>query len=419
MRAGADVPAKAARPAAFAFVFITILLDMLALGIILPVLPSLVVQFLAGDTTRATEIYGVFGTAWALMQFFFSPVFGALSDRYGRRPVFLISNFGLGLDYVLMALAPTLVWLFVGRVISGITSASISTSFAYVADVTPAEQRGAKFGLLGAAFGAGFVVGPALGGLLTSIDLRAPFWFAAALSLANALYGLFILPESLPPERRSAFSWRRANPLGSLALLRSQPGLLGLSAVVFLGHLAHAVLPSVAVLYMAVRYGWGEKVIGFTLAGVGAAAVIVQAGVVGRAIKQFGERTSLLFGLACGAAGFAIYGLAASGPVFWSAIPVMAFWGLANASAQALMTGRVSPTAQGQLQGANSSMMSIAALIGPGLFTQLFAHSHGPGAWVDVPGLPFLTAGGLLVAAIAVGWRATRAPAAVTAAQET
>src|SRR5882672_853026 len=201
----------ATRQAAFAFVFVTVLLDMLALGMIIPVLPKLIESFLAGDTARASEFVGLFATVWALMQFVFSPVQGALSDRFGRRPVILISNFGLGLDYIVMALAPSLNWLFVGRVISGITAASISTSYAYVADVTPAEARAARFGLLGAAFGIGFVLGPALGGLAGAVDPRLPFWIAAGLSLANALYGLLVLPESLPPERRAPFAWRRAN----------------------------------------------------------------------------------------------------------------------------------------------------------------------------------------------------------------
>jgi MFS transporter, DHA1 family, tetracycline resistance protein len=245
---------RAQRPAAFAFVFVTVLLDMLAIGIIIPVLPKLVVDFVGGDAAEGARIYGLFGTVWALMQFVFSPVQGALSDRFGRRPVILISNFGLGLDYIVMALAPSLNWLFVGRVISGITAASISTAYAYVADVTPPEARAARFGLLGAAFGIGFVLGPALGGLAGAVDPRLPFWIAAALSLANALYGLLVLPESLPPERRAPFAWRRANPVGALALLASQSTLIGLATVNFLGNLAHAALPSIGVLYMMYRY---------------------------------------------------------------------------------------------------------------------------------------------------------------------
>jgi DHA1 family tetracycline resistance protein-like MFS transporter len=237
-----QVPITRAPPrrAAFAFVFVTVLLDMLTIGIIIPVLPKLVVDFVGGDAAEGARVYGLFGTVWALMQFVFSPVQGALSDRFGRRPVMLISNFGLGLDYIVMALAPSLNWLFLGRVISGITEASISTSFAYVADVTKPEERAARFGLLGAAFGIGFVLGPALGGLTGAIDPRLPFWIAAGLSLTNALYGFFVLPESLPPERRAPFAWRRANPVGALTLLRSQAALVGLASVNFLGNLAHA-----------------------------------------------------------------------------------------------------------------------------------------------------------------------------------
>src|SRR5512137_1306256 len=222
------------RRAALAFIFVTIVLDMFALGMIIPVLPHLIEDFLGGDTAGAAKVYGVFGTVWALMQFLSMPVVGALSDRYGRRRVVLLSNFGLGLEYVLMALAPNLWWLFVGRVISGMTAASVSTGMAYIADVTPPEKRSTAFGKVGVAFGLGFVLGPALGGLLGSVDPRLPFWVAAALSLANAAYGYFILPESLPPERRRAFQWRRANPVGSLALLRRHPELSGLAGVVFL-----------------------------------------------------------------------------------------------------------------------------------------------------------------------------------------
>src|SRR6267378_6289311 len=207
------------RRAALAFIFVTVVLDMLALGMIVPVLPKLVEDFVGGNTARAAEIYGLFGTVWALMQFIFSPVLGALSDRYGRRPVILISNLGLGLDYLVMALAPSLAWLFVGRIISGITAASFSTAYAYIADVTEPEKRAGAFGMVGAAFGVGFVLGPAVGGLLGTLDPRLPFWVAAAFSLANAAYGYFVLPESLPRERRTAFSWARANPVGSLRLL--------------------------------------------------------------------------------------------------------------------------------------------------------------------------------------------------------
>ena len=239
---------------------------MLALGLILPILPKLVESFVDNDTATAARIFGLFGTAWALMQFLFSPILGALSDRFGRRPVVLLSNFGLALDYVLMALAPSLTWLFIGRVISGITSASISTAFAYIADVTPPERRAAVFGKIGAAFGAGFILGPAIGGLLGGMDPRLPFWIAAGLSFANTLYGWLILPESLPPERRAPFRWKSANPLGALHLLRSNRILAGLSLANFFGQVAHVVLPSTFVLYATYRYGWDTTTVGLTLA---------------------------------------------------------------------------------------------------------------------------------------------------------
>jgi MFS transporter, DHA1 family, tetracycline resistance protein len=397
------------RRAAFAFVFVTVLLDMLAIGIIIPVLPKLVVDFDGGDAVEGARVYGLFGTVWALMQFAFSPVQGALSDRFGRRPVILISNFGLGLDYIVMSLAPSLNWLFVGRVISGITAASISTAYAYVADVTPVDGRAARFGLLGAAFGVGFVLGPALGGLAGAVDPRLPFWIAAGLSLTNALYGLLVLPESLPAERRAPFAWRRANPVGALALLRSQSALIGLAIVNFLGNLAHAALPSVSVLYMMYRYGWNERTVGLTMAGVGLAAIVVQSSVIGPVVKRFGERRALVMGLGFGAAGFTVFGLAPTGPVFWLGIPLMALWGLANPSSQGLMSRRIGPHQQGQLQGANASLMGVANLIGPGLFTLTFAFAIGSAGDWGLPGAPHLVAAMLLGLAIIVVLRVTKA----------
>src|SRR6266853_988000 len=346
-----DAPAPPQiRNAAFIFVFVTILLDMLALGIIIPVLPKLVVDFVGGDVARGADYLGLFGTAWALMQFLCSPIHGALSDRFGRKPVILGSNFGLGLDYILMALAPTLWWLFAGRVISGITAASISTAYAYVADVTPPQDRAARFGMLGVAFGAGFILGPAIGGLAGSVDPRLPFWIAAALSLANAAYGFFILPESLPLERRAPFRWRRANPIGSLVLLRSHEGLAAFATVNFLGQLAHASLPAVGVLYMMYRYGFDERTVGFTMAGIGLCAMIVQGVLIGRTVQRFGERTTLIMGLGFGVAGFAVFGLAPTGLIFWSGIPLLALWGFANPSALGLMSRRVSASGQGKWQ---------------------------------------------------------------------
>jgi DHA1 family tetracycline resistance protein-like MFS transporter len=396
------------REAAFVFIFATVLLDMLAVGIIIPVLPKLVFDFLGGNAAETAKILGIFGTAWALMQFFFSPLQGALSDSFGRRLLILLSNFGVGLDYVLMALAPTLGWLFVGRVISGITAASISTAYAYVADVTPPDKRAARFGLLGAAFGAGFVLGPALGGLAGTISPRLPFWIAAGLSLANACYGLVILPESLPAARRARFAWRRANPFGALALLRSHAMLFRLATVNFLGNLAHAVLPSISVLYMMYRYGWNESLVGLTLAAVGFASIIVQGLVVGPVTRWVGERASLLLGLVFGVVGFLIFALAPTGLMFCLAIPVMALWGLEGPACMALMSRLVGASEQGQLQGANASITGIANLFGPGLFTLTFAFAIGGGREFNLPGAPFLIASLLLAAAAVAAWLATR-----------
>jgi DHA1 family tetracycline resistance protein-like MFS transporter len=392
------------RGAAVAFIFVTILLDTLALGVVIPILPKLVESFVNNDTANAARIFGLFGTVWALMQFFFSPIAGALSDRFGRRPVVLLSNFGLALDYVLMALAPTLTWLFVGRVISGITAASISTAFAYITDVTAPEQRAAVFGKIGVAFGAGFILGPALGGLLGGIEPRLPFWVAAGLSFANALYGFLILPESLPRDRRSPFRWKSANPVGALHLLGTDRVLAGLSVANFFAQLAHVVLPSTFVLYATYRYGWSTTTVGATLAFVGICAMVVQGTTIGPIVKRFGERRALLLGLACGAIGFLIFGAAPTGSLFWLGIPVMALWGVAGAATQALMTQLVKPDQQGQLQGATNSVQSVSQLVGPFLFTLTFAYFIGGNAPLKLPGAPFLLASvllalGLLIAA--------------------
>jgi MFS transporter, DHA1 family, tetracycline resistance protein len=401
------------RGGAVVFIFITLLLDMFALGLILPILPKLVESFVANNTADAARIFGLFGTAWALMQFFFSPILGGLSDRFGRRPVVLLSNFGLGLDYVLMALAPSLIWLFVGRVISGITSASVSTAFAYIADITPPEKRAAMFGKVGVAFGAGFILGPAVGGLLGDTDPRLPFWVAAGLSFANTLYGFFILPESLPLDRRAPFRWRSANPLGALKLLRSNRVLTGLAMVNFVAQLAHVVLPSTFVLYATYRYGWTAKTVGLTLAMVGICAMVVQGAAIGPIVKRLGERRALLLGLGCGAAGFLIFGAAPSGALFWLGIPVMALWGVAGAAMQALTTQLVAPDQQGQLQGATTSVQSVSELLGPFMFTLTFAYFIGARAPLKLPGAPFLLAAALLMLAFAIAARATARRTAV------
>ncbi|MBL9037440.1 MAG: TCR/Tet family MFS transporter [Archangium sp.] len=396
------------RRAAILFILFTVLLDVLALGLIIPVLPQLILDFRGGDTSEAAATVGVFGTVWALMQFAFSSMQGSLADRFGRRPVILLSNLGLGLDYLLMALAPSLGWLLVGRIVSGITAASFSTAGAYIADVTPPEKRAAAFGKIGAAFGVGFIVGPAIGGLLGGFDPRMPFWFAAVLSLANFAYGFFVLPESLPPERRTPFSWAKANPIGSLQLLRSRPGLMGLVSVAFFYHVAHSVYPSVFVLYAKHRYGWGERGVGLTLAVAGVCSAVVQGGLVGVLVKRLGERRAMLLGLASGVVGMAAYGWAPTGPLFFVGIPIIALWGITNPSVQALLTPRVGPTEQGKLQGALSGVMSIAGIIGPLLFSHTFAYFLAPDAPMSLPGAPFFLASFFLGVSFIVAWLVTR-----------
>ena len=401
------VPSSAARPAAVAFVFITVMLDMLALGMIIPVLPILIEQFRGGDTAAAARTVGLFGSTWAAVQFFASPILGSLSDRFGRRPVILLSNLGLGLDYVLMALSPSLQWLFVGRILSGVTSASVPTAFAYVADVTAPERRAKAYGLMGAAFGLGFIVGPALGGMLGEFGARAPFWVAAAFSLANAAYGFFILPESHPADHRVAFSWKRANPLGALALLRTHHELVGFATLHFLYHLSHHALSSTFVLYAAYRYGWTSAEVGWALATVGVCFAAIQAGVVGRVVARFGERRALVAGLTAGAIGFALYGVAPTGAAFVAAIPVMALWGLYGPSALGLMTRRVGRGSQGALQGALASVQMLTGLFGPALFTETFATFISPNR-THLPGAPFLLASSLLAVGVGIALRVTR-----------
>jgi DHA1 family tetracycline resistance protein-like MFS transporter len=403
-------PAKPDTPrrAALAFIFITVVLDMLALGMIVPVLPKLVEDFVGGNTARAAEIYGLFGTVWALMQFIFSPVLGAISDRYGRRPVILLSNLGLGVDYIVMALAPGVGWLFVGRAISGITSATISTAYAYIADVAPPEKRAAGYGMLSAAFGLGFVVGPAIGGVLGNIDPRLPFWVAAGFSFLNYLYGLLVLPESLSPDRRERFSWSRANPVGSLKLLRSHRELFGLAIVNFVGSIAHEALPTTFVLYAMYRYGWNERVVGLAIAAVGVCSAVVGAGLVEPVVARFGERRTMLAGLLFGVAGFTIYGLAVTGAIFWAALPVTALWGLSGPPMQGMMTRHVSASEQGQLQGALSSLRGIAFMIGPLVFTNVFASFIGTNRDWHLPGAPYLLAALMIGVSTLIAWQTTR-----------
>jgi DHA1 family tetracycline resistance protein-like MFS transporter len=393
--------------AALAFIYATVLLDAMGFGIIIPVLPGLVVGFV-GDTARGAIVYGIFGIVWALMQFTFSPLQGVLSDRFGRRPVLILSSLGLGLDYILMALSPNLSWLFLGRIISGITAASFSAASAYVADVTPPEKRASAFGFIGVMWGIGFILGPAMGGLLGTIGPRIPFWGAALLSLTSVGYGVLVLPESLRPELRSRFSWRRANPIGSVGLIRSRPGLPGLALVNFLNFLAFQVLPSIFVIYAGYRYGWDITAVGLALAIVGASTIVVQGLVVRPFIARFGETRALLTGLFFGIASFVAYGLAPNGTLFLAGVLLYAPLGLVNPALQGIMTRMVSPSEQGQLQGANASILGLTGIIGPGLFTVIFAFFIGTQAPFQLPGAPFILSAFLMVGALAIAARVTR-----------
>ncbi|MDB5442424.1 MAG: tetA [Phenylobacterium sp.] len=406
-------PSRPRRQAAFGFIFASALMNSVSFGIMIPILPNLIKQFAGGDTAAASEWNVLFGVTWGVMQFVFGPILGMLSDRVGRRPVLLISFFGLAVDFLFMAFAPSLWWLFVGRVLNGMTASSFSTAGAYLADVTPPEQRAKSFGMLTSAFSFGFIIGPTLGGLLGEHSLRLPFVAAAIITALNWFYGLLILPESLAPERRlKTFNWSRANPLGSLRLLRSHAGLLGLAGVGFLFYLAQMVLPSIFVLYTTYRYGWTPGVLGLTFLLTGVLGVIVQMFLVGPAVARLGERRVVLLGAVMGALGFVWYGLAANGWVYLAGAPIFALSGLLMPGLQGLMTRRVPPNQQGQLQGANQSLQGIASIIGPLVFGETFAWSLRHEATLHSPGLAIYLAGGLLVLAFALAFGRAHPPKA-------
>lgn len=401
------------RQAGFGFIFGSALINAISFGIMIPILPNLIREMAGGDTAAASEWNVLFATTWGLMQLVFGPMLGMLSDRFGRRPVLLLSLFGLGVDFLFMAFAPTLWWLFVGRVLNGATAASFSTANAYLADVTPPERRAKVFGWMGSAFSFGFIIGPTLGGMLGEFDLRLPFMAAAALTFGNWLYGLFILPESLPPERRAkSYDWSRANPLGALKLLRSRPGLLGLAGVGFLFQISHMVLPTIFVLYTTYRYGWSPGVLGATFLLTGVLGVIVQMFLVGPVVARIGERNAVLLGAVCGVLGFAWYGAASNGWLYLLGAPIFAGIGFMMPGLQGLMTRRVQPHEQGQLQGANQSLTGIASVTGPPLFGLVFAWSVRHDATLHAPGLAIYLAAALLALAFVLTLKVAHTPAA-------
>ncbi|MGQ2991988.1 TCR/Tet family MFS transporter [Brevundimonas sp.] len=402
--------------AAIGFIFVTAVLDIVAMGIVIPVLPSLIEGFV-GSNARAGAINGLFVALWAGAQFICSPIIGSLSDRYGRRPVILLSCAGLSIDYVLMALAPNLWWLAVGRILAGVTSSSFTTIYAYMADVTEPEKRARAYGLIGAAFSFGFVLGPVLGGFLGDVDPRLPFWAAAGMSGIAFLYGLLVLPESLKVENRMAFSWRRANPVGAMVLLLRHRELTGLAGVTFLLHFAHHVFSVIFVLYAGHRYGWGPREVGLLLAGVGVLDMLMQGLATGPVVKALGDRRTMVLGLIGGTVGIAMMGWAPNGLWFCLAMLPNALWGLAMPTLQSLMTRRVGEDEQGQLQGATMSLASIAGVASPLFFGWVYTLTAGDGAAPWRSGVGFFIAAGVLATAafiaVVIARRDKTAPALI------
>jgi len=402
---------------ALAFIAITLLLDTIGFGLIMPVYPRLLVELTGQPLSRAALYGGWLGFVYAAMQFVCAPVLGNLSDRYGRRRVLLFAIGALGIDYIVMGLAPTLAWLFIGRAISGAAGASFTPAYAYVADISPPERRAQNFGVVSASFGTGFIVGPALGGLLGTLGPRAPFFAAAILSLINFFYGLFVLPESLPAERRRAFEWRRANPLGTLAQMKKHPVVLGLLFALFLWALANQVMPSTWAFYTKFRFGWTEAIIGASFATAGAVMVTSQATLMRFIVPKLGERRAAFLGIVGGIASYTAFGLATAGWMMFAALSGWFFGAIVMPTVNALMSHRVARDAQGELQGAVASLFSLSAILGPPLMTHLFARFTAPGASLHVPGAAFLTAAILATGCLLVFWISTRETVVEPAAQ--
>jgi len=373
------------------FIFVTMFIDILGLAIIVPILPELIGELLGRDTSSTGRYLGVIVAVYALMQFLFAPVLGALSDRFGRRPIILISLFGFGIDYLIQGWAPSIGWLFVGRFIAGVMGASITTANAYIADVSTPDTRARNFGFVGVAFGLGFTLGPALGGVLGAIHLRLPFFVAAALALVNGLYGFFVLPESLAPEHRRPVSFANMNPMASLRRLRAYPLVAGLAFAVLFSSLAQRGMENVWVLHAGYRYGWNTQTNGLTLALVGVMAILVQGLLVRPTVRRLGERRTIMLGLTVSTLAFLGYGLASDG---WMVLVIIVFGalaGLAMPAIQGLVAGTVGPSEQGEIQGALTSLTSLTSIFAPLIFTAgLFSFFTSSAAPMALPGAPFL-----------------------------
>jgi len=385
---------------AIVFIFITLLIDCTGIGIIIPVVPALLQQLLGGSVSEAATYGGWLTFAYAFMQFLFAPVLGGVSDRYGRRPVILLSLFGLGIDYIFLFFAPTIFWLFIGRIIAGVCGASFTTASAYIADVSEPEKRAQNFGMVGAAFGLGFIIGPLLGSLFSSFGVRAPFLVAACLSLLNGAYGFFILPESLKAENRRKFEWKRANPLGSLMQLRKYPAISGLVVSIVLIYIAGHAAQSTWTYYTMEKFNWNEKWIGYSIAFVGLTAAVVQGALVRPAMKLLGQNKAVYTGLTFYILGFVLFAFATQPWMMFAFMIPYAIGGIAGPAIQGIVSSQVPPNAQDELQGALTSLMSLTSIIGPILMTGLFAYFTAQQAPVYFPGAPFLM--GALLATVSV-----------------
>lgn len=397
---------KSSKQAAIGFIFVTLLIDTIGFGIIIPVLPNLIIELTHGTTSEAARIGGWLLFAFAIVQFLFAPILGGLSDQYGRRPILLGSLFGFGLDYIFLALAPTIGWLFVGRLIAGALGASFTTAGAYIADISTPEKRGQNFGMIGAAFGLGFIIGPGLGGLLGSFGPRVPFMAAAGLSLLNWLYGYFILPESLKFENRRKFEWKRANPVASLLNLKRYPVVLGLVASLVLIYIAAHAVQSNWSYYTIEKFGWNSAMIGASLAAVGILIAIVQGGLIRIIIPAWGQKTSLYVGLALYSLGFILFAFATEGWMMFAFLIPYCLGGIAGPALQGIISSQVPANEQGELQGALTSLMSVTSIIGPLLMTQLFSAFTGPAAAFYFPGAPMAMGGVLTLVSLVLAMRA-------------
>ena len=395
------------------FIFLTLLIDIIGIGIIIPVLPELIKELLndanltdAELTSAASFWGGIIATSYAVMQFFFAPIVGALSDRFGRRPILLLAMAGLAIDYVIQANAPTLMWLFVGRIIAGIMGASFTTANAYIADISTDETRARNFGLLGAAFGLGFAIGPALGGLLGNISLRLPFWVSAGLALVNFLYGLFVLPESLAPENRDPFTVGKLNPFASLARLGKYPVVAGLAVAIFFVSLAQRGLENVWVFHGTYRYGWTTWDNGLALGLVGIMAILVQGGMVRPIVKRIGERKAVVFGIVMAVLAFMGYAFSFQGWMVYVVIIFGSIGGVAGPAVQSIVAKSVDPNEQGQMQGAITSLRSVTSIFAPLIFTTgLFRYFTSKSAPFEFAGMPFFVGGLCQIVALLIAVR--------------